>query len=509
MHRNSNRNRWRFALGSILCCFPLLTSEAGAATNSAARSPGLDPKWGVGSWIWTDTFTDKQSCQFWRSFDLPENATVTKARLRITADNEYVVLLDGRIVGKGSDWRWLSEFDLTWLLAPGRHVLAVQAFNDVLKAGVLLGFHVELQNGETLEIASDETWRIVPDEETGWENRKKPRRTWRNARIAGAFGVPPWDTTPRGIAFVAPLHPIQLHFWQTAWFQITSFTICSGAILVCLGLWGKLALQSKAQLMLQRERARIARDIHDDLGAGLTQLVLLGELAQSESSDNGERRIQMEQLCEKSRGLLGSMDEVVWAVNSKRDTLRDFSIQACKYAQTFLASAAIRCRLDIEPDLPPEPFELPLRRNLFLAVKEALRNAAKHSRASELVLRIHRHNRSLEVIVEDDGTGFDPSLASDDRNGLSNMSHRMLEVGGECALTSAPGGGCRIVFRVPLARRHSGFANWFSWFRPAFAVASDSKAVEPALSDSKRGSPVRGGPETGRVPKPAESASQG
>src|ERR1019366_10115638 len=84
------------------------------------------------------------------------------------------------------------------------------------------------------------------------------------------------------------------------------------------------------------------------------------------------------------------MDEVVWAVNARRDTSRDFANYVCKYAQVFLNSTPIRCRLDVEPDLPATVFDLPLRRNLFLAVKEALNNAAKHSEATELFLRIYR-----------------------------------------------------------------------------------------------------------------------
>src|ERR1019366_8730924 len=107
-----------------------------------------------------------------------------------------------------------------------------------------------------------------------------------------------------------------------------------------------------------------------------------------------------------------NMDEVVWAINSRRDTLRDFATYVCKYAQAFLSSTTIRCRLDVEPELPEMVFDLPIRRNLFLAVKEALNNAAKHSRANELYLRIHRQGEGLQVIVEDNGKGIDLAQAS-------------------------------------------------------------------------------------------------
>jgi signal transduction histidine kinase len=452
----------RVLLAAVLLCMNIHVRADPVPTNGPPRTYAtLHSKWGVGSWIWADRVYDKQICHLWRGFDVPDKSPVARAELRIAVDNGFRLLLDGREIGRGSDWRWLSQFDLRWLLPPGHHVLAVDAFNDSLKAGVLAGLRIDFQNGDFLEIGSDSSWKVVPESESGWEARSRPRANWAAATVVGAFGARPWDGAPVFTVSVPPLHPIEVHFWQTAWFQITSLTVCGLAILTALSLWIQLLLQSNSQRLLQRERARIARDIHDDLGAGLTQLVLLGELAQTKSSGDGERKAQMAQLCEKSRGLLGSMDDVVWAVNSKRDTLRDFAIHACKYAQAFLEQTSIRCRLDIEPDLPAEPFDLPVRRNLFLAVKEALNNAAKYSAASELFLRIHRIHRFLEVRVEDDGAGFDPERANPERNGLSNMKSRMAEVNGECVLTSKPGEGCRVLFRVRLPRRRAS-----TWLRP-------------------------------------------
>lgn len=158
------------------------------------------------------------------------------------------------------------------------------------------------------------------------------------------------------------------------------------------------------------------------------------------------------------------MDEVVWAVNARRDTLRDFANYVCKYAQAFLKSSPIRCRLDVEPDLPAAMFDLPLRRNLFLAVKEALNNAAKHSGAHELFLRIHRTGNKLVVTVEDDGHGFDPELLGGERNGMANMTQRMDEINGACELYSAVGAGCRVVFTVPLENLPR--RGWLKWLQP-------------------------------------------
>lgn len=257
----------------------------------------------------------------------------------------------------------------------------------------------------------------------------------------------------------APLQPIIVRFWQTGWFQLTLVSVCALAVLFCLWLLTQLGAQSKTQRFLQIERSRIARDIHDDLGARLTHLVLLGEVAQSELPADSGTRAQLDQICEKARDLSHAMDEVVWAVNSRRDTVRDFVTYVCKYAQFFLGSTPIRCRLDVESEIPATPFDLPVRRNLFLAVKEALNNVAKHSAASEVFLRIYRHNQKLTVVVEDNGQGFDPARADAARNGMSNMAQRMDEIGGICTVASQPGSGCRVEFTAPL--NHSSYAGWF------------------------------------------------
>src|SRR5262249_53166323 len=131
----------------------------------------------------------------------------------------------------------------------------------------------------------------------------------------------------------------------------------------------------------------------------------------------------------------------------------------CKYAQNFLAHTPIRCRLDIQADLPVCDFDLPVRRGLFLAVKEALNNAAKHSRASELFLRITRDEEKIVVNVEDNGCGFDSTLTSEG-HGLGNMQQRLSEMGGECQLYSEPGAGCRVEFKVPLAHGGPNNSPW-------------------------------------------------
>ncbi|HZI30795.1 MAG TPA: ATP-binding protein, partial [Candidatus Binatia bacterium] len=204
-------------------------------------------------------------------------------------------------------------------------------------------------------------------------------------------------------------------------------------------------------------------------GAQLTQLLLLGEVAQREQPENASAREQFARICDHARELAQAMDEVVWAVNSQRDTVRHFATYVCKYAQVFLRATNIRCRLDVEPEIPATTFDLHVRRNLFLAVKEALNNAAKHSQAGELYLRIFRRDHKLFVIVEDNGRGFDVAQLTGERNGINNMMQRMNEVGGACDISSQPGAGCMMMFSVPMPRRRRG------WFRPAAVDEPDGR----------------------------------
>ena len=418
---------------------------------------------GLGRWIWTTNFTDKQVCRLWRAFTLPNTNGVRKANLRLTADNSYRLYLDGREIGQGGNWRSLTDYDVTWLLGSGSHVLAVEVFNDGLEGGLILGLKIEFADGQKMLLSSDKSWYVVPDDARRWARRKSADVRWPHAEEVGVVGQAPWWTYPISIVAPPPLRPEVLYFWQTGWFLVTVLTVTAITVGLSVRLAAKLAVQMRAQKLLERERALIARDIHDDLGAGLTQLVLQGEVAQTEFPEGSTAHARLNQLSEKARAVSHSLEEVLWAVNSKRDTLRDFTSYLCKYAQSFLSATLIRCRLDVQPEMPTSEFDLPVRRSLFLAVKEALNNAAKHSGASELFLRIYREGDRVMVVVEDNGQGFDATLQTGG-NGLTNMQQRLVEMGGACEIFSEPGSGCRIEFNMPLAhpiRRESWWKRVF------------------------------------------------
>jgi len=415
----------------------------------------------MGSWIWETNTFDRQTVRFWRSFEIPAGAAILRARLRITADNEYVLYLDGQELGRDAEWRHLYEYDITALLQPGRHVLAVEVYNSSREAGFMFGLRVGLVDGQVVGVKSDASWFIVPEDVSGWENKTEPGDTWRPATVECPFGSGPWGTMDY-INLVPPMQPVVIPFWQTGWFEMILISVCGVVSLVSFSLMTQVLLHKKEQQLLQRERARIARDIHDDLGTRVTQLVLQGEVAQGELPAGSKMRGRLERISEEAREALQAMDEILWAINPRRDTLHEFATFVCGHAKTFLKATPIQCELDVEPGLSNVAFDLPFRRSLLMAVKEALNNAVKHSEATELLLQIHREGHGLIVAVQDNGKGFDPAQASAERNGLNNMRQRLTEVDGTCRLTSQPGKGCRVEFHIPFIqmRRRPWWSNW-------------------------------------------------
>jgi len=203
------------------------------------------------------------------------------------------------------------------------------------------------------------------------------------------------------------------------------------------------------QEALHRERARIAKDIHDDVGANLTQIALLGELAQQDRTEPDKAADRMGKISGTARQAIKSLDEIVWAVNPRNDTLAHLIDYAGQFAVDFLRSAGIRCRLDFPEQPPARELSTDLRHNLFLVIKEALNNVAKHARATEVWLRASVTPDALKVVIEDNGCGFEKMPDDAISDGLRNMRQRMEDIGGECRIESEPGGGTKVLVHLP------------------------------------------------------------
>lgn len=200
---------------------------------------------------------------------------------------------------------------------------------------------------------------------------------------------------------------------------------------------------------MHRERARIAKDIHDDLGASLTQISLLGELARQDRDAPEQVGSRIEKMSETARHAVKSLDEIVWAVNPRNDTLAHFIDYTGQFALDYLRLAGLRCRLDLPESVPPRELSTDVRHNLFLVVKEAINNTVKHAHATELRLRIAASTEKLELSIEDNGCGFERPPDDAGADGLRNMRQRMADIGGQCRIQGRPGAGARVSLELP------------------------------------------------------------
>ncbi|HEX3798295.1 MAG TPA: two-component regulator propeller domain-containing protein [Verrucomicrobiae bacterium] len=255
------------------------------------------------------------------------------------------------------------------------------------------------------------------------------------------------------------------YFWQTWWFfgltGLVAAAAVGGSVLVATRRRMRLKLDRlEHQRAIERERTRIAKDIHDDLGASLTRISMLSQSARSDLTNAPEAAAQVDQICGMARELTRAMDEIVWAVNPEHDSLDSLAIYMGKYAQDYLRSAGVRSRLDIPEELPPWRVTAEVRHNIFLAFKEALNNVVKHSGASEVRVTLTLGLKAFVLSAQDNGRGFTPGLmlhanSSDpDRveggHGLANMKLRLEEIGGSFEIQSAPQAGTTGTFSVPL-----------------------------------------------------------
>lgn len=259
-----------------------------------------------------------------------------------------------------------------------------------------------------------------------------------------------WNEAGAGLDII-----IAPHLWQRLWYRVLmAITIIGGATFLALYA-ARRRMQRKFILLeqqhaVERERGRIARDMHDQIGAGLTQIGLLGEFARRASNKNVETITHVDRICDTARELAQTLDEMVWMVNPRNDTVKKLGLYLAAYAEEFFQPTTVRCLLDIPAGLPAWPLPADVRHNLFLTSKEAFNNIAKHSRASEARLKISVNGSTLEICIEDNGVGFSNNGANGSRNGLSNMKERIREIGGAYEISASPNNGTRICIRVRL-----------------------------------------------------------
>jgi signal transduction histidine kinase len=241
-------------------------------------------------------------------------------------------------------------------------------------------------------------------------------------------------------------------FHQTLWFQcVVASAGAAGIFLITRKALRRKHAENieamKREQAVLDERLRIARDLHDSLGADLTHLALLSDLAQRDTqrSDKHDHNA----IFDAARNLTRRVDEIVWALNPVQDSLPRFIEFVGNHTQKFLSSACMRCRLDLPLDPPALTLSSPFRHDLFLIIKELLHNVVKHSRASEVRLRLHLESEILLIAIEDNGCGFPSDFTPG--NGTTTLRSRIDRLKGQMQISDTEGGGTTVRLRVPLS----------------------------------------------------------
>ncbi len=246
-------------------------------------------------------------------------------------------------------------------------------------------------------------------------------------------------------------------FWRTWWFLSLVSVCLLGAIVGSVHYVSTQKLHRqlehhRQQEALERERARIARDLHDQLGANLTQVSLLGEMAESDKDDPAEVEAHARQISQTAVETTRALDEIVWTVNPSNDTLDGLINYVCKYAQEYVALAGLRYRLEVPPQLPNTPISPELRHNVFLAAKECINNVVKHAHATSAWLRLRLEPERFTLEIEDNGRGLPADAENKGRNGLRNMRKRLEDIGGTFEVGAGSEGGTKVKLTAPLQK---------------------------------------------------------
>ncbi|HWX22035.1 MAG TPA: ATP-binding protein [Candidatus Binatia bacterium] len=339
-----------------------------------------------------------------------------------------------------------------------RHVLAV-VDTDAAKWGAWrtdLASSVPVRPGDSLILAWSEIYSI------GWGGTRTATYTYLapgtyHFRVRAVTETGEWTGEAASLLISCPPP-----FWKRSWFLGSSLAVAVGVLVMGVRHATSRKMEARLEMVerqraLERERARIARDLHDDLGASLTQIALLSELAKADLAHPEQATAHLNQIFTKTGVLARQLNEIVWAVNPANDTLEHFTSHICKFAQDYLSLAGIRCRLDFPESVPGYPMLSPERHNLFLTAKEALHNVVKHAQAGQVWLRLKLAPGALTLLIEDDGKGWDAdtlagSLDHPTGDGLSNMQKRMEQLGGRFAQQSKPGSGTSVRLELPLRK---------------------------------------------------------
>ena len=311
-----------------------------------------------------------------------------------------------------------------------------------------------VSRGEHLLVQWDEAFSMGVGNITAAHYAKLPEGHYR-FRVAGfdIYGNPTGSSASLAV-FVPP------PFWKMSWF----WSLAGPSLFVAAAgtgryvVWRRMrgeVLRLKSQQALEKERLRIAQDLHDDFGARVTEISIASALAKKNPGFPATAGADFDRISNLSRALVSALYETVWAINPENDNLDALGNYLCQMANNLCEQVQLPCRLQGH-DLP-RTIEVSshTRHNITMAVKEAVHNVIKHAGASKVTLSVAYEDNELTVSIQDNGCGFAPG-GERAGHGLMNMKRRLADIGGTCEIESRPGSGTAVQLRLRLP---AGMAN--------------------------------------------------
>jgi len=269
-------------------------------------------------------------------------------------------------------------------------------------------------------------------------------------RVTACNSEGKWNERGATLAFT-----VMPAWWQTMWFNVAVVLGSAGAIGGGVRFWSQRKLRLRLQRLerehaLEKERARISRDMHDELGGSVTGINLL--VQRLRTGDGAESNSLVELLERRVRRLTLELERVVWTVSPTNTSLDQLAAFIERFARNLFADSPIRCRVSGHERIPAVPVHPETQHHVLAVTKEAINNVLKHSRGHDAVIEMQFAEGPFVVAIRDNGIGFTPEAQEhSERNGLRNMRSRIQETGGTIEMRSAPGAGTEIAFRVPIS----------------------------------------------------------
>jgi ligand-binding sensor domain-containing protein/two-component sensor histidine kinase len=232
-------------------------------------------------------------------------------------------------------------------------------------------------------------------------------------------------------------------YWNTWWFY--SLIV----LFVLLALYSLYRYRINHLLRVQKVRNTIATDLHDDIGSTLTNISILSELSKKNLEQPQAAEKLLQRITEESVASQQALDDIIWSVNTSNDNMQELQARMRRYVAEVFESGNISCQFNFENTTEGGKLNMEQRRDLYLVFKECMNNIHKHASAKNIYIKIAVRSGILNMLIEDDGKGFDPNIITH-RNGLKNLKIRVEKWKGNLKIDTTAGKGARIQILMPV-----------------------------------------------------------